>query len=74
MIPFRLHPQAERELERSASWYERQRPGLGAAFLRQYRETLRQAQVMPHSGTLVADVKARSFVLRTSTLRDRAAW
>ena len=41
------HPEAPRELEQAALWYEDRWPGLGMDFLEEYRATLRRIIAEP---------------------------
>lgn len=57
MPELRVRPEAERDIEDAAGWYEQQRPGLGQAFLDEVLQSLRQAAEQPdlyptvHRGT-----------------------
>lgn len=54
----RVHAAAHRELEDAARWYERQRPGLGAAFLAEVNHAIgRAAQAPMHFAAVHKDVR-----------------
>lgn len=47
MVELRLRPDAERDLERAAIWYEQQSPGLGSDFLDEIAKTLQRIAEFP---------------------------
>lgn len=53
-----VEPEAERELEEAVSWYEQQRPGLGARLLDSVAAAVQRLRRFPHSGASVPDVPA----------------
>ncbi len=44
---FFLHPEAEREIEQAASWYDERSPGLGLEFIASVRAKLEQILETP---------------------------
>ena len=62
---FRPEPEASAELEDAATWYNKQRPGLGLEFLQAVDAALERIARWPHIGRRVPavpdDVPARRF-------------
>jgi len=46
-LPLTIRPEAERDLEEAAAWYEQQRGGLGCEFLDRVQEALRAIAEQP---------------------------
>ena len=61
--PLLTEPEADRELEDAALWYEEQRRGLGQAFLEAVDATLERISLLPKAGAPVqyvpSDLPAR---------------
>jgi plasmid stabilization system protein ParE len=64
-----FEPEASRELEASALWYEAQRSGLGLAFLAAVDRTLDHLATWPGAGTLVPGVPAHLEVRQMPIVR-----
>lgn len=64
-----LHEKAEQELTTAFEWYERQRPGLGDAFLTEFRRAVdRMLQFPGHGrGSQNARVAVDSIAFRTES-------
>lgn len=59
-----FHPEARTESIEAASYYERQRPGLGLRFLDAVDETIRRVQAHPFMYRVVSDVWRQCRVSR----------
>ena len=55
MKSFELQPRADRELSKSAGYYEEQVPGLGDRFLDDFMALMRRLVDHPRSGSIVED-------------------
>ena len=51
MNPARFHPEAARELQEQAAYYEQQNPGLGFRFLAEVQAAVLLAESMPGVGS-----------------------
>lgn len=52
----RIEPEASRELEEAALWYDGKRAGLGGEFLTSVEVTLSRIARWPHAGSPVSDI------------------
>lgn len=64
MKPWRFHEEVPAELEETARWYERTRPGLGVDFLLVVREVVASLEEgTAVAGPLLDDARARRVLL-----------
>ncbi len=52
-LPIRLLPEARAEFDAAVDWYERQRPGLGGAFVDRVRDVLDRISATPRMHSAV---------------------
>lgn len=64
MKPATLHAHAEAELREALEYYEKQRPGLGGEFLREFEAALQRVRENPHAYAAEDDPGIRSCPLR----------
>jgi toxin ParE1/3/4 len=64
MATYELHPQAAREMRAVYSWYESQRPGLGAEFLTSLRSALEALTLTPLAGPPWPNERAQALGVR----------
>ncbi len=62
--PARFHRLAEREFIEAADYYERESPGLGAAFITAVEACVTEIGEYPEAGTSVLDAVRRRLVRR----------
>jgi len=60
----RILPEAVAEIERASVWYEREREGLGTDLLAEFRERLKFALQMPHTGALAGTTPSGAIIRR----------
>ena|SRR5215470_10983596 len=53
MVPLEFHRLAERELNDAAQYYDLEKPGLGASFLREVDRCLRAIRKEPQAGLIL---------------------
>lgn len=63
-VEIRLRPDGERDLEHAATWYERQRPGLGSDFLDEFAPTLQRISEFPELYPMVHRKTRRALTHR----------
>jgi toxin ParE1/3/4 len=68
-LPVRFSAEAASELDGAGAWYERQRPGLGDAFIGAVDTAIAQLAEWPRSGAPVAGVPAHLDVRRVPIAR-----
>ena len=60
MTQFRIAPEASEELEASVHFYESQQPGLGAAFLYEFKKTRERIAELPNAARILrGDIRRR---------------
>jgi len=64
MPTLQFHPDAERELEDAADFYDRARPGLGTDFLEEVERVTRRILAHPQSAPLARGLTRRAVVTR----------
>jgi plasmid stabilization system protein ParE len=64
--PVRLLPEARKEFDAAADWYEQKRPGLGAAFIARVRNVLKRIAATPRMHAVVYNEVRKAVVRRFS--------
>jgi toxin ParE1/3/4 len=68
---YRILPEAEEDLDAAASWYERQREGLGLELVAEFRERMSTIVQLPSSASIIGLTQAGNEIHRFRLRRFR---